>query len=147
MSKSTDEAWVFLKDFAEKDQQWKSILVPSHECMRGVHLIDSFYFHIDDSQPEGGPFLYPSEQANVLSYNNATTLNTNPTGETIQIYRGQIQITCEPFALLSSESYLSVCVSPCECVCLSLLVCMANSQYVQVFFLVCMSVIVCVYVW
>jgi len=31
-------------------------------------------------------------------------------------------------------------------VCLSLLVCMANSQYVQVFFLVCMSVIVCVYV-
>jgi len=48
MSKSTDEAWSFLKDFAEKDQQWKSIHVPSRERIRGIHTIDPNLFPIED---------------------------------------------------------------------------------------------------
>jgi len=62
MSKPIDEAWAFLEDFAEKDQQWKSIHVPSREHIRGVHAIDPNLFPIENPQvEEGTPFVYPSE--------------------------------------------------------------------------------------
>jgi len=54
MSKLTDEAWAFLEDCAEKDQQWKSIHVPSRERTSGVHAIDPNLFPIEDPQIKGG---------------------------------------------------------------------------------------------
>jgi len=79
MSKSTDEAWAILEDFAEKDQQWKSIHVPSHERIRGVYAINPNLFPIEDPQAEGGtPLVYPSEQANSLGYNNAYNSQYQP---------------------------------------------------------------------
>jgi len=70
------------------------IHVPSHEYMRGVHAIDPNLFPIEDPQAEGGtPLVYPSEQANSLSYNNAYNYQYQLNWRNIQICRGRIQIT------------------------------------------------------
>ena len=67
IDKTKNEVWVFLENYAEKDQQWKSIHVPPRVNPRGILSIDPSSFPVEDPQVfNESSHVNHLEQANAL---------------------------------------------------------------------------------
>jgi len=72
MDKTSEKAWTFSEEYAEKDQMWKSIHGLARTNLRGVHVVGPSIFSTKKSQAEEGlPPVYPQEQVNAFASTNS----------------------------------------------------------------------------